>query len=44
MNTLLNPNRKDFSNDHRTNYINANKSDIFNKTIVSRENELVNVS
>ncbi len=43
MNTLIHPKRNEFTNDHRTNYQNYNKSDIFNKTVVIKENQLVNV-
>lgn len=43
MKTLLNQDKKDFTHDHRTNYINYNKSDIFNKNLVVKENELVTV-
>jgi hypothetical protein len=43
MNTLLFNEKKDFSEDSRANYINFNKSDIFNKTVKVQENELVNV-
>lgn len=43
MNTLINKEKKDFTQDHRTNYINFNKSDIFNKNVKVQENELVTV-
>ncbi len=43
MNTLLNQNKKEFTEDHRTNYNNFNKSDIFNKNMQQKENDLVTV-
>jgi len=44
MKTLLNTNGKEFTNDHRANYNNFNKSDIFNKNVQIKENELVTVA
>lgn len=43
MNTFLNPSKKEFTEDHRKTYNNFNKSDIFNKNVQPKENELVTV-
>jgi hypothetical protein len=43
MNTLIINDQKSFTNDSRTNYINYNKSNIFNTDIKPQINPLVNV-
>lgn len=43
MNTLLISDQKSFTSDSRTNYINYNKSNIFNTDIKPHQNSLVDV-
>ena len=43
MNTLLISDQKSFTTDSRTNYLNYNKSNIFNSDIKPQKNNLVDV-